>query len=190
MPRTATSTFTQLLSSVVVIACESLHLCTVRIWRCELARFLCGGFYAPYTHFHSSYILYFNLYCIVARFSTFAVQLVSSLRVPFNVQITTTQLPIYSMETARLSFGNYAEDKSQFTSTFTTSRFLIIVFKSQVNPEGHSYRDQFTASLLDLGAAQGCRNRYDRIGKNPPDAIVNSLDVVVPYKRPLNVKTR
>ena len=30
----------------VVLACDSLHVCTVCIWRCEHARFLCGTFYA------------------------------------------------------------------------------------------------------------------------------------------------
>ena len=38
----------------VVLACETLHICIVCIWRCELdTQLLCGSFYAPYIHFHS-----------------------------------------------------------------------------------------------------------------------------------------
>ena len=36
---------------LVVLACESLHLCTVRIWRCEHARFCVEVFYALYINF-------------------------------------------------------------------------------------------------------------------------------------------
>ena len=38
---------------LVVLACESLHVCTVCIWRCEHARFCVEGFYALYINFHS-----------------------------------------------------------------------------------------------------------------------------------------
>ena len=39
--------------SLVVLACESLHVCTVCIWRCEHARFCVEVFYALYINFHS-----------------------------------------------------------------------------------------------------------------------------------------
>ena len=39
---------------LVVLACESLHVCTVCIWRCEHARFCVEVFYALYINFHSS----------------------------------------------------------------------------------------------------------------------------------------
>ena len=35
------------------LACESLHVCTVCIWRCEHARFCVEVFYALYINFHS-----------------------------------------------------------------------------------------------------------------------------------------
>ena len=38
---------------LVVLACESIHVCTVCIWRCEHARFCVEGFYALYINFHS-----------------------------------------------------------------------------------------------------------------------------------------
>ena len=38
---------------LVVLACESLHVCTVCIWRCEHTRFCVEGFYALYINFHS-----------------------------------------------------------------------------------------------------------------------------------------
>ena len=38
---------------LVVLACESLHVCTVCIWRCEHARFVWKFFYALYINFHS-----------------------------------------------------------------------------------------------------------------------------------------
>ena len=38
---------------LVVLACESLHVCTVCIWRCEHERFCVEGFYALYINFHS-----------------------------------------------------------------------------------------------------------------------------------------
>ena len=38
---------------LVVLACESLHVYTVCIWRCEHARFCVEGFYALYINFHS-----------------------------------------------------------------------------------------------------------------------------------------
>ena len=38
---------------LVVLACESLHVCTVCIWRCEHARFCVEGFYVLYKKFHS-----------------------------------------------------------------------------------------------------------------------------------------
>ena len=38
---------------LVVLACESLHVCTVCIWRCEHARFCVEVFYAQYINFHS-----------------------------------------------------------------------------------------------------------------------------------------
>ena len=38
---------------LVVLACESLHVCTVCIWRCEHARFCVEVFYALYKTFHS-----------------------------------------------------------------------------------------------------------------------------------------
>ena len=38
---------------LVVLACESLHVCTVCIWRCEHARFCVEVFYALYINFHS-----------------------------------------------------------------------------------------------------------------------------------------
>ena len=43
---------------LVVLACESLHVCTVCIWRCEHARFCVEGFYALYINLHSfKYVL-------------------------------------------------------------------------------------------------------------------------------------
>ena len=44
---------------LVVLACESLHVCTVRIWRCEHARFCVEVFYALYINFHS----FIHSYC-------------------------------------------------------------------------------------------------------------------------------
>ena len=38
---------------LVVLPCESLHVCTVCIWRCEHARFCVEVFYALYINFHS-----------------------------------------------------------------------------------------------------------------------------------------
>ena len=38
---------------LVVLACKSLHVCTVCIWRCEHARFCVEVFYALYINFHS-----------------------------------------------------------------------------------------------------------------------------------------
>ena len=38
---------------LVVLTCESLHVCTVCIWRCEHARFCVEVFYALYKNFHS-----------------------------------------------------------------------------------------------------------------------------------------
>ena len=38
---------------LVVLACESLHVCTVCIWRCEHARFCVDVFYTLYINFHS-----------------------------------------------------------------------------------------------------------------------------------------
>ena len=38
---------------LVVLACESLHVCTVCIWRCEHARFCVEVFYALYINVHS-----------------------------------------------------------------------------------------------------------------------------------------
>ena len=38
---------------LVILACESLHVCTVCIWRCEHARFCVEVFYALYINFHS-----------------------------------------------------------------------------------------------------------------------------------------
>ena len=49
---------------LVVLACESLHVCTVCIWRCEHARFCVEVFYALYINFHSfihSFIFFLNL---------------------------------------------------------------------------------------------------------------------------------
>ena len=40
-------------SPLVVLACESLHVYTVCIWRCEHARFCMEVFYALYINFHS-----------------------------------------------------------------------------------------------------------------------------------------
>ena len=38
--------------NLVVLACKSLHVCTVCIWRCEHARFCAEVFYALYINFH------------------------------------------------------------------------------------------------------------------------------------------
>ena len=38
---------------LVVLACKSLHVCTVCIWRCEHARFCVEVFHALYINFHS-----------------------------------------------------------------------------------------------------------------------------------------
>ena len=38
---------------LVVLACESLHVCTVCIWRCEHARFCVEVLYALYINFRS-----------------------------------------------------------------------------------------------------------------------------------------
>ena len=45
---------------LVVLACESLHVCTVCIWRCEHARFCVEVFYALYINFHSFIHYYFT----------------------------------------------------------------------------------------------------------------------------------
>ena len=37
---------------LVVLACESLHACTVCSWRCEHARFCAEVLYEPYVNFH------------------------------------------------------------------------------------------------------------------------------------------
>ena len=42
---------------MVVLACESLHVCTVCSWRCEYARFCVGVFYALYINFYLSFII-------------------------------------------------------------------------------------------------------------------------------------
>ena len=42
---------------LVVLACESLHVCTVCIWRCEHARFCVEVFYVLYINFHSFILL-------------------------------------------------------------------------------------------------------------------------------------
>ena len=46
---------------LVVLACESLHVCTVCIWRCEHARFCVEVFYALYINFHS----FIHSYCVL-----------------------------------------------------------------------------------------------------------------------------
>ena len=51
---------------LVVLACESLHVCTVCIWRCEHARFCVEFFYALYINFHSfihSFCL--SVFCVI-----------------------------------------------------------------------------------------------------------------------------
>ena len=48
---------------LVVLACESLHVCTVCIWRCEHARFCVEVFYALYINFHS--FIHSNIMCIM-----------------------------------------------------------------------------------------------------------------------------
>ena len=48
---------------LVVLACESLHVCTVCVWRCEHARFCVEGFYALYINFHSFIHSYLNRNC-------------------------------------------------------------------------------------------------------------------------------
>ena len=49
----AVCTFLVSVSFGSFLACESLHVCTVRIWRCEHARFCLEVFYALYINFHS-----------------------------------------------------------------------------------------------------------------------------------------
>ena len=49
---------------LVVLACESLHVCTVCIWRCEHARFCVEGFYALYINFHSFIHSHILILCI------------------------------------------------------------------------------------------------------------------------------
>ena len=46
---------------LVVLACESLHVCTVCIWRCEHARFCVEVFYALYINCHSIIHSFFSL---------------------------------------------------------------------------------------------------------------------------------
>ena len=43
---------------LVVLACESLHVCTVCIWRCEHARFCVEVFYVVYINFIHSFICF------------------------------------------------------------------------------------------------------------------------------------
>ena len=50
---------------LVVLACESLHVCTVCIWRCEHARFCVEVFYALYINFHS-FIHSCSVVCLIA----------------------------------------------------------------------------------------------------------------------------
>ena len=50
---------------LVVLACESLHVCTVCIWRCEHARFCVEVFYALYINFHSFIV---QLFCVSVVF--------------------------------------------------------------------------------------------------------------------------
>ena len=54
---------------LVVLACESLHICTVCIWRCEHARFCADffNFYVLYIHFHSFIHTYSSLILSVHR---------------------------------------------------------------------------------------------------------------------------
>ena len=49
---------------LVVLACKSLHVCTVCIWRCEQARFCVEGFYALYINFHSFIHSHILILCI------------------------------------------------------------------------------------------------------------------------------
>ena len=49
---------------LVVLACESLHVCTVCIWHCEHARFCVEVFYALYINFHS--FIHSNLVLLAA----------------------------------------------------------------------------------------------------------------------------
>ena len=48
---------------LVVLACESLHVCTVCIWRCEHARFCVEVFF---------YALYLNLHSFIYSFGVSA----------------------------------------------------------------------------------------------------------------------
>ena len=50
---------------LVVLACESLHVCTVCIWRCEHARFCVEVFYALYINFHS--FIHYGVHVMVSR---------------------------------------------------------------------------------------------------------------------------
>ena len=42
---------------LVVLVCESLHVCTVCIWRCEYARFCVEVFYVLYINFYLPFII-------------------------------------------------------------------------------------------------------------------------------------
>ena len=58
---------------LVVLACESLHVCTVCIWRCEHARFCVEAFYALYINFHSfihSFVTSLPMALVVIRMLT------------------------------------------------------------------------------------------------------------------------
>ena len=62
---------------LVVLACESLHVCTVCIWRCEHARFCVEGFYALYINFHSfihSLQLHIHMVDVVGNMAMLPVQ--------------------------------------------------------------------------------------------------------------------
>ena len=62
--------------ALVVLACESLHVCTVCIWRCEHARFCVEGFYALYINFHSFIHNIMLSYCLfVEKFAFSTIQL-------------------------------------------------------------------------------------------------------------------
>ena len=60
---------------LVVLACESLHVCTVCIWHCEHARFCVEVFYALYINFHS----FIHSYALLRQFfQIFLAKLLSS----------------------------------------------------------------------------------------------------------------
>ena len=83
---------------LVVLACESLHVFTVCIWRCEHARFYVEVFYALYINVHS---FIHSLLISSARLSTETVPVSLTLPAPSVNLANVRELRQRSVEAAR-----------------------------------------------------------------------------------------